>query len=188
MTAIVGVSDHAGWAVLVTVSRDGSLLDRRRVELVDSGLPVMPHHHDALKLPLPDGVELVARVRASAERHGRDCLAVLADAVPQKIAGIALRQRHPLPETVEERLTNYRAQNVADWVMYRDALAQAATARGWFVHWYEPKRVFAEAAAALDRTSIDPLLKKTGAMLGPPWQQDHKLAMAGAISAAAAIK
>jgi len=31
---IIGISDHGGWAVLVTVARDGTLLDRRRVELV----------------------------------------------------------------------------------------------------------------------------------------------------------
>jgi hypothetical protein len=34
---IIGVSDHGGWAVLVTVARDGTLLDRRRVELVGDG-------------------------------------------------------------------------------------------------------------------------------------------------------
>jgi hypothetical protein len=34
---IVGVSDHGGWAVLVTVARDGTLLDRRRAELVGAG-------------------------------------------------------------------------------------------------------------------------------------------------------
>ncbi len=31
---IVAVSDHGGWAVLVTVAGDGTLLDRRRVEWV----------------------------------------------------------------------------------------------------------------------------------------------------------
>lgn len=41
---IIGVSDHGGWAVLVTVARDGMLLDRRRVELVGEGLPKLPHH------------------------------------------------------------------------------------------------------------------------------------------------
>ncbi len=29
--AIIGVSDHGGWAILVTVARDGRLLDRHRV-------------------------------------------------------------------------------------------------------------------------------------------------------------
>ena len=42
--AIIGVSDHGGWAVLVTVAADGILLDRRRVELGDQGLPKIPHH------------------------------------------------------------------------------------------------------------------------------------------------
>jgi hypothetical protein len=30
--------------VLVTVAGDGTLLDRRRVELVDEDLPKIPHH------------------------------------------------------------------------------------------------------------------------------------------------
>jgi hypothetical protein len=43
-TGIIGVSDHGGWAVLVTADGDGRLLDRRRVELVDEGLPKIPIH------------------------------------------------------------------------------------------------------------------------------------------------
>ena len=43
---IIGVSDHGGWAVLVTVAGDGTLLDRRRVELVDEDLPKIPHHSE----------------------------------------------------------------------------------------------------------------------------------------------
>ena len=54
---IIGVSDHGGWAVLVTVARDGTLLDRRRVELVDDNLPAIPHHHEAQMLPLDEAVD-----------------------------------------------------------------------------------------------------------------------------------
>ena len=60
---IIGVSDHGGWAVLVTVARDGTLLDRRRVELVDDDLPAIPHHHEAQVLPLERG-RGVGRARA----------------------------------------------------------------------------------------------------------------------------
>ena len=49
---IIGVSDHGGWAVLVTVADDGTLLDRRRVELVDEDLPKIPHHSEGQALPL----------------------------------------------------------------------------------------------------------------------------------------
>lgn len=66
---IIGVSDHGGWAVMVTVARDGTVLDRRRVELVDDGLPALPHHSEGRKLPLDEAVELVERVRVSAERQ-----------------------------------------------------------------------------------------------------------------------
>jgi hypothetical protein len=31
------VSDHAGFAVLVTVASDGTIFDRRRIELIDPG-------------------------------------------------------------------------------------------------------------------------------------------------------
>jgi len=49
---IIGVSHHGGWAVLVTVARDGMLFDRRRIELLDAGLPKPPHHHEGQGLPL----------------------------------------------------------------------------------------------------------------------------------------
>jgi hypothetical protein len=64
---IIGVSDHGGWTVLVTAARDGTLLDRRRVDLVDEGLPKIPYHSEAQRLPLDKAVELVERVRVSAE-------------------------------------------------------------------------------------------------------------------------
>lgn len=183
-TAAVGVSDHAGWAILMTVARDGRVVDRRRVALVEEGVPVMPHHHDAQGLPVDEGVALVERVRRSAEACARAVLKTLAAAVPATLTHIALRACPPLPATIAERLANYRAQNVADWVMYRQALARAAQARGWGVRWFDARTVVAEAAAALKRRSIDDLLRKTGAALGPPWQKDHRVAMAAAIVAA----
>ena len=181
-TATVGVADHCGWAILVTVARDGNLLDRRRVELVDKTLPALPHHHEAQALPVDEGVALVERVRRSAEICASACLETLATSVSPRITGIAMRERPPLPATVAERLSDYRAQNVADSVMYRDALARAAEARGWSVHWYDAKRVLADAATALGRKTIEDLLEKTGAAIGPPWRKDHRVAMAAAIA------
>lgn len=183
-TAIVGVSDHCGWAVLMTVAADGSVLDRRRIELVDEGLPMLPYHHDAQRLPIHEALALIARVRESAEARARVGLEALAKEVPAKIAAISMRVCPAIPDSVEERLSSYRAQNVADTVMYRDALALAARARGWSVHWYDARRVHADAARALGRPSIDDLLVKTRAALGSPWQKDHRMAMAAAIAAA----
>lgn len=184
-TGIVGVSDHCGWAVLMTVAADGSVIDRRRIELVDEGLPMLPYHHDAQLLAIDEAVALIARVRQSAEARAVAGLEALARELPAKIAGISMRVCPPIPDSVEERLSSYRAQNVADTVMYRDALALAARERGWGVHWYDARRVHSDAARALGRPTIDDLLVKTRAALGPPWHKDHRMAMAAAIAAAA---
>jgi hypothetical protein len=176
----VGVSDHGGWAVLVTVARDGSLLDRRRVELVDEALPNLPHHHEGQLLSTGRAVALVERVRASAEKHAAIALDAVAMAVPL-ILGIALRERQQLPPTIAERIKDYRARNVADWVMYRNALASAAEARGWYVHWYDAKKVLGSASEALRVESFETYFLDMRRVLGPPWNNDHKLAMAAAI-------
>src|SRR6202142_4693155 len=182
---IIGVSDHGGWAVLVTVARDGTLLARRRVELVGEGLPKLPHHSEGQRLPLDEAVELVKRVRVSAGRHAVIALDAVTTAVP-RILGIALRKCPQLPPTIAERIKDYRAQNVADWVMYRKALAAAAEARGWAVHWYDTKKVFDAAREALRIEDLDAHFLKLRKSIGPPWSKDHKLAMAAAIVAARA--
>jgi hypothetical protein len=183
---IIGVSDHGGWAVLVTAARDGMLLDRRRVELVGEGLPKLPHHHEGQGLPFDEAVELVERVRVSAERHAVLALNAVTIAVP-RILGVALRECPQLPPTIAERIKDYRAQNIADWVMYRKALASAAEARGWPVHWYDAKSVMGAASQALHAENLEAHFLQVRRAVGPPWDKDHKLAMAAAIVTANAV-
>jgi hypothetical protein len=196
MTATVGVVEHGNSAVLVTIAHDGTLLDRRSIDLTDGGVPTHPHHHEGswavgryLNTPgaqrgsLADAVALVERVRASAERGARESLGALAASVPAPIVRIAIRVCPSLPSTTEERITDNRAQTVADSVMYREALARAAEARGWPVYWYDRERVFRDAAMALGRQDVDAFLLAMGRSIGPPWQAKHKLAAAAALAA-----
>jgi hypothetical protein len=176
--AVAGVSDHAGWAVVVCVA-NGEVLDRRRIELIAPGLPNLPHHHEAQGLPMAEAVALVERVRASAALYARNALAAL----PASVAAIAIRKRPTLPPTVAERITNYRAQCVADSAMYRDVLAEAAQARGWSVVEYGAKTVLQEAAETLRLDDISERLHEIGKALGPPWRKDHRLATSAAIVA-----
>jgi hypothetical protein len=175
------VSDHAGWAVLVTVAEDGIVLDSRRVELVDAHLPSMPIHHEAQRLPLEQALDLVERVRLSAEQHAKRALDAVAHAVAAPIRGVALRECPSLPPTIAERIQNYRASNVADWVMYRMALAHAAESRGWSVFWYDAKIVIAAVCEALHVANLDSYFLEARKSVGPPWAKDHKVATAAAI-------
>jgi hypothetical protein len=182
--AIVGVWDHWGWAILVTAARDGALLDRRRVDLLGEGLPKHPHHHEAQGLPLEEAVDLIERVRASAKQHAELGLDAVASAVSSRIRGVAIRECPPLPPTTAERLKNYRAQNVADSVLYRNALAGAAEARGWTVHWYDARKVLEAARDALRVDDFNAHSLRVRRSVGPPWTNDHKVAMAAAIVSA----
>jgi hypothetical protein len=196
-SAIVGVAEHGNSAVLVTLAPGGELLDRRRVDLT-TGLPTHPYHHEgswalgrylnspwARPMAFSDAVALVERVREAAARGARESLDALAASVPLRIEGIALRVCAPLPATTEERIADARAAGMADSIMYREALAQAAAARGWSVHWYDTEHVFHDAAAAAGRQDIDGYLQAMGKSVGPPWQAKHKLAAAAALAASA---
>lgn len=193
-SATVGVAENGNSAVLVTVAA-GKLLDRRLIDLTEPGLPTHPHHHQgswamgrylgtpgARRLSLAEAVALVERVQASAERGARESLELLAAAVPVPIGRIAIRACPALPPTVEERIADNRAQTYADSVMYRQALATAAAARGWAVDWYDRERVFRDAARALGGKDVDALLRDMGRSIGPPWQAKHKLAAAAALA------
>lgn len=177
--AVAGISDHAGWAVVVCVA-GGEVIDRRRIELLEPGLPTMPFHHDAQGLPAAEAEALVARVRRSAVRCAESALAAL----PANVHAIAIRKSPPLPASVAERIADYWAQTRADGVMYRDLLAEAARARGWSVIEYETKTVLQQAAQAIGLDDISPHFDDVGKTLGPPWQKDHRLAAAAAIVAA----
>lgn len=179
---VIGVSDHGGWAILVTAAADGTLLDRRRVELVGEGLPKIPHHSEGQRLPIDEAVALVERVRDSAEKHAILALDEVAMAVP-RILGVALRICPPLPPTIAERIKDYRSQNVADWVMYRQALASAAESRGWPIHWFDAKKVLVAASEALRVENLDAHFLQVRNSFGPPWGKDHRIAMAAAIVA-----
>jgi len=181
---IIGISDHGGWAVMVTVASGGKLIDRRRVELVDKGLPTIPHHHLAPTLPLHEAEELIEHVRLSAEKHAKLAFDAIAKKVPVTIIGVALRECPVwLPPTIAERINDYRSRNVADWVMYRKALAAQAEARGWSVHWFDAKKVFEGARRTLGIEDLDAHFLRIKKSIGPPWSVDHRLAMAGAVVA-----
>jgi hypothetical protein len=193
--ASVGVAEHGNSAVLVTLAPGGLLLDRRRVDLTQ-GLPTHPYHHEgswavgryvdspwARPTSLPEAVALVARVREAAARGARESLEALAASVPMPIASIGVRVCPALPPTTEERIADTRASNVADSVMYREAIATAAEGRGWSVAWYDRDQVFRQAAEALGTDDIEAFLRAMGRTIGPPWQAKHKLAAAAALAA-----
>ncbi len=185
----LGIAHHLGWAVAVTAAADHRVVDRRRIELIEPGVPAAPIHHvggphsmHRTDEPIDDDdlAALVADVRASAIRATSAALDELADAVPEPIVSMSLR-RWPIefPDDIAvQRRVPYESR--ADSVMYRRVLAEVAGDRGWIVETYDAKDVEAAARHILgDRA--DAVLYGPRETLGPPWSKDHRMALAATV-------
>jgi hypothetical protein len=179
----LGIAHHLGWAAAVTASADHRVVDRRRIELIEPGMPTAPIHHREGKL-LDDAATaaLVAEVRASAVRAASASLGRLAAALPEPIVSMSLRA-WPLDfptDIAVQRRAPYESR--ADSVMYREVLAELARARGWAVHLYDAADVEGQAVNVLGERA-DEVLRGPRATLGPPWTKDHRMALAATIMA-----
>jgi hypothetical protein len=168
--------------VAVTASAEHRVVDRRRIELIEAGVPAAPVEHDVQALDAAAAAALVAKVRASAVRATTGSLAELAAAVPEPIVAVSLRS-WPLdfPDDIGVlRRAPYSAR--ADSVMYRQVLAEVAAARGWAVHLFDAQDVEGQAARALGGRAHE-VLYGPRAVLGPPWGKDQRMALAATIIA-----
>jgi hypothetical protein len=183
----VGVAHHFGWAVAVTASADHSVVDRRRIELIEAGMPTAPIHHEGKPLDDAATAVLVAKVHASAMRATAAALTELESALPEPVVSMSLRA-WPLDfpdEIAIQRRAPYEAQ--ADSIMYRQVLAEIARARGWDVHLYDAKIVERQAVCILAEQA-DEVLHGPRATLGPPWAKDHRIALAATIVAGRTLR
>ena len=176
----VGIADHLGWAVAVTASADHAVVDRRRIELIESGLSAAPIHYESKRLDVAATAALVSKVRASVVRATSAALDEIADALPAPVASISLRAwpRDFPDDIVVQRRAPYEAR--ADAIMYRQVLAELARARAWEVHFYNAKQVVGDAVTVLGERA-DEILQSPRATLGPPWTKDHRIALAATI-------
>ncbi len=134
--------------------------------------------------PLDDAAlaALVAEVRASAVAMTAAALDELAAALPGPVTSMSLlswTDDFP-PDIQTQRQSPYESQ--ADSIMYRQELAAGARGRGWQVEFYETKTVERLAAEILGGRAED-VLQGPRKRLGPPWNKDHRTALAATVTA-----
>ena len=178
----LGIADHLGWAVAVTAAADHSVVDRRRIELVEPGVSSAPIHYESGRLDVAATAALVAVVRASALRACVGGARRPRRRAARAVVSISLRLWPPdFPDDIAvQRRAPYEAR--ADAIMYRQVLAELAHARGWEVHCYDAKHVEAQAADLLGERAEE-VLRGPRATLGPPWTKDHRAALAATVVA-----
>jgi hypothetical protein len=179
----LGIAHHFGWAVAVAASADHEVVDRRRIELIEPGMPTAPIHHEGKPLEDATAAALVAKVRASAIRATSASLDELAAALSEPIVSMSLRAwplDFPADISVQRRAPY---ESHADSIMYRQVLADLAHERGWDVHLFDAQDVEDQAARILGERA-DEVLHGPRTTLGPPWAKDHRMALAATIVAA----
>ena len=188
----LGIAHHLGWAVAVTASTDHDVVDRRRIELIEEGLPAAPIHHmggthamhDTGGPPLDDRAlaALVDDVRASVRRAASAALDELSAASPEPIVSISVRA---WPDDFPTDIAVVRHppyESRVDSIMYCQLLAELARARNWDVHTYDARTVEARAADVLGARADD-VLHGPRSRLGAPWSKDHRMALAATVLA-----
>jgi hypothetical protein len=187
---VVGVADHNGWAILVTaaaVNGTPTVVDRRRVRLIEQSVPSQPYHHETLALGDAEAEQLLRKV----ERSIAACTALAfdrlsADLWPQyRVSSITIRQpplAH-LPATVGEVHRSYHTLCRADGMLYHAAICTAARQREWKLVFHRRGEELAKAAEALQASTheVERFLNDLRQTLKSPWTTEHRNAFAAAI-------
>ena len=191
----MSVAEHAGWAHLICVAAAGpvpSVIARRRVTLIDPGLPKMPYEHESVGMKEDEANALIARVRRSIAARTTLALQRVVTELSPTYAAVALAIRKPpfpeLPKTVPAVRQSYRLQCAADGMLYQLAICRAARQLGLDVHMCRRGEETSLAAEQLGVTlrEVEDFVSRSGRPAGPPWTQEHRRAYAAGIAVLAA--
>jgi hypothetical protein len=187
---VVGVADHNGWAILVSVGAvngEPTVVDRRRVRLIEKGVPNQPYHHETLALSDPEAEQLLYKVKQSITV----CTAMAFDSLSAelepryRVSAITIRQPPlaRLPATVGEVHRSYHTLCRADGMLYHLAICAAARQRDWKPVFHRRGEELAKAAEALHASTheVERFVNDLRQTLGPPWTAEHRSAFAAAI-------
>ncbi len=191
MKAAFGFKAHSGWAALIVLGVSGSdvtVLDRRRVDLVEEEWAKQPYHA-AEDLASNEARKTVKRGIDSARRIAlREMRAAIKRARDEghEVVGCALLVGEPMPEwTVDEILAVHFRMHKAEGVLFRDVLARAAGACELPLVEIPEKSLLTSALAtlAVPAASLSKRIASLGKSVGPPWGKDQKDAALAAIMA-----
>jgi hypothetical protein len=185
----VGFAIHTGWAAAVLVAGTAQhpvVVDRRRVTLCPDALPRQVYHA-AQDLPPARAALLVREVHEAVD--------TLTELVLDELAGIAAPHGKLVavgvtgfPRDVpvlEKVLASHALLHLAEGELYRGAICDAASEHGLVVVPIHPKHGIAETAYALGAgpEAFARRLSELRAVMGAPWQADHRLATAAGLAA-----
>lgn len=161
--------------------RSPAVIDRRRVALIERGIPGQPYHA-AAKLDLAAAEKLIRKSKDAAQRLAEQAISAMRNtlsAQDYKIVGcgLVLASGRPLPP-LNSILHSHPMIHTAEGELFREALAQAAGHLGLPLTRVRERELYAACAAHL-RVSLGELQERVmemGRGAGRPWSADEKQA------------
>jgi hypothetical protein len=191
MKVAFGMKAHSGWAALVVVGRHGgdfTVVDRRRIELVEDEWAKQPYHaakdmearaaRDLVKRSIEAVQRIAVREMRAAVRRERER--------QNEATACAVLVGNPMPDwSVEEILAVHFRMHKAEGVLFRYALVRATKKCGLKLVAIPEKLLTMRAESALG-SPVSGHVKKVaalGRLVGPPWGKDQKDAALAAMIA-----
>lgn len=181
-TAVLGFRPHTYWTAVVALAGpvDAPRVVARRRVVFAAGRERFVYHQAALEPAkahaLIDTVRAATQVNAAREIGG--LIADLGrDGVEVRVA-VAPVGAAKLPQDLEEILRVHARIHAAEGEFYREVVASACGGLGLEVHRVVERDLPVRLVAALriDGATLEARLKALGAALGPPWNEDYRLA------------
>ena len=161
--------------------RSPTIVDRRRIELVDAQIPASKQpYHAAQGLDLKEAAKLIKRSSAGAKRLARQAVrAVIADLQAKEhdvvAGGIVLASGQPIP-ALAETLASHARIHTAEGELFRSALIHASEQCNLPITRVRERELFAHGATELrvPAGELQRRIAEMGRSIGPPWRQDEK--------------
>lgn len=181
--AAFGIRMHSGWGVLVAVSEQIDVIDRRRIVVTnqDGSRGNQPFHR-AEQLGLPRAEAFLEQYRTESEHLARQTIEGVAREIRSQgfnvaAAGLLLASGRPLPGLLQI-LASHPLIHTAEGELFRDVMNSACVSLGIPVAKYRERDLEEIAKTVLGSYHLNTQhkLADAGKVLGPPWTSDHKAA------------
>lgn len=187
MDIALGFKSHSGWAALVALDGSFTVIERRRIELVEpqnSSWAKQPYHA-AETLATQAARQLVARGIEAARRMA--CAQLRAASARwldggHRILGCGIVGNEAMPPwSVEQILAVHMRMHKAEGVLFPAALKQAALACNLAASMTSEKELEERAGGQDEFGEAARRLIARGKSIGPPWGKDQKSAALAAL-------